>query len=165
MLVYNAIESGIVALICFGAGFFVSILLRDGQTQLDSLWCMLSGLVVLQWLAKNAISIAKETIIGSMIGCVISAIVCYLIGYHYTSIFLSVSISILVTGFVKYQRGIVTASVTAAGMAGFGMLNSDVIPQINSLMRAADTIIGVALAVLVIIVSSWLKIRKDDQLV
>ena len=159
ILIYNAFESGITALLCFAVGYSMSILIRDQQTTLDSLWCMLSGLVVLQWLTKDAIAKAKELVIGSIIGCIVSTLICYLIGYQYLAIFFSVTLSMLVTGIIRYQKGIITASVTAAGVTGFGMLQHITSPQFNALMRATDTIIGVILAISIVFLSSQLKIR------
>lgn len=160
LLLYNAVESGTVALICFSAGYTLSVLLKDNQTQLDSLWCMLSGLVVLQWLTKDAIDKAKELIIGSLTGCVVSAVICYSVGYHYISIFLSVVVSVLVIGWFNYHKAIITSSVTAAGMVGIGIVNDASLPQINSIMRTTDTIVGVILAIVVVFLSSKFKIRK-----
>lgn len=156
----ESLETALIGLSCFILGNYVGNILHDQQSYIDALWCMVSALVVLPPDA-NITKGAKERIFGTVIGSLIAGVVCILLGYGYYSIMLSIGLCVFVLNILKYPAGIRIATVTATVITGYGFIQPEYSPLINSIMRSIDTFIGVLFSLLTVYISYKLRIRKQ----
>ena len=77
---YASIEAAVVGIVCLVIGGHVSGWVHDHKGYLDGLWCMISGLVVLQSLVSDTVKASKERIVGTLVASVLSALVCMVLG-------------------------------------------------------------------------------------
>ena len=157
---YASIEAAVVGIVCLVIGGHVSGWVHDHKGYLDGLWCMISGLVVLQSLVSDTVKASKERIVGTLVASVLSALVCMLLGYGYLSIFLSISLSVYTMNLLKMESGVRIATATVAVIAGYGFIHPEISAWVNATMRSLDTVIGVGVGVAAVYLSYRLKIRR-----
>jgi uncharacterized membrane protein YgaE (UPF0421/DUF939 family) len=157
--IYTCLEAAIVGLACFIFGNYLSSLVHDGKGYIDGLWCMISSLVVLQSLTSDVINSAKERVLGTITGSVLSGLGCSILGYTYLTIFVSIGTSAGVMSAMNMPNAIRIATSTAAIISGYGFISKSSF-VLNAMMRSLDTIVGVGFSVLFVLLSYELNIRN-----
>ncbi|MCF6766681.1 FUSC family protein [Thiotrichales bacterium 19S3-7] len=162
--IYESLEASVVALFCFILGNYLSSIAHDGKGYIDGIWCMISALVVLQSFVAETLDSSKARIAGTIMASIISGLCCIIFGYGYLSIFLSITLSVLVMKLFKYSGGVRIATATAAVITGYGFVKPEYSPVLNATMRSLDTLIGVGVSILVVYISYLVHFRKKDAI-
>ncbi|MDP1573739.1 MAG: FUSC family protein [Coxiellaceae bacterium] len=157
-----AIKTTIVTALCYYAGFYLSTLYRFSSPQVASLWCIISGIIVLQVFIKDSFSAAWLRILGSFIGAAMSFIFSQFFGYTIQALLLCVLCTVMLTSIFHIKQAFRLASLTAAIVIIVGMLTPTVAPFINASARFMESAAGALIAMT--ITAIFFPLRKKLHL-
>ena len=100
--------------------------MHDHKGYLDGLWCIISGLVVLQSLVSDTICASKERTVGTSVASMIAALMCLLLGFGHLSIFLSVALSAYTMNLLRMENDVRIAAATAGVVFGYGFVHPEI---------------------------------------
>lgn len=157
-----AIKTGIVTALCYYAGFYLSACYHFSSPQVAGLWCIISGIVVLQVFIHESFTAAGLRILGSFVGAVSSCLFAFFFGYTMQALLLCVICTVMLTSAFKIKQTFRLASLTAAIVIIVGMLAPAVSPWMNASSRFFESAIGAVIAI--VITALFFPLRKKLHL-
>ena len=161
--IYLSVEAGFVGLVTFLFGYKMAHFMRGALPVFGGIWCMSSSLVVLFAFVDTSLSSAKTRLVASVIGCVVGASLCYMIGPNYFSMFLSVTLTMFVSELFGYSKGVRISSCVAAVIIGIGMIAPNYSPFMNAVLRLSESLFGILFAMLVVYLSYKINMRDFSK--
>ena len=157
-----AIKTAIVTALCYYAGFYFSMLYKFSSPQIAGLWCIISGIIVLQVFIQDSFSAAWLRILGSFVGAVMSFIFSEFLGYTLPALLLCVLCTVMLTSAFHIKQAFRLASLTAAIVIIVGMLTPTVAPFMNASGRFFESAMGALIAMA--ITAIFFPLRKKLHL-
>ncbi len=121
---------------------------------------MVSSLVVLQSLLKEAVKAGSIRIVGSFVGALISGVVCELWGYGYWQLLTAIFVSIYLMHIFSEEKAYRLSSATAGVIVVIGLMHPSEKAWLNALSRFMESVLGVSVAIVIVTFSERLGLRK-----
>lgn len=157
-----AIEAVIVAIASFYSGIAFSKLYGFAQPDVAGLWCMISGIIVLQVMIQESLSAGWFRILGSFVGSLWGGLVATWLGYTVLALGVAIFATVLSLSLTKTKEAFRLACLTAGIVIIIGMMEPNVPPYLNAIARFVESGLGAALAILVTIL--FYPVRKKFHL-
>lgn len=147
-----SIQFTLVSLLSFLIATSISSFIEGGSQSsfIGGLWAVISGIVVMQATMVDTRSSALLRVFGSFIGAVFSAIYLLLLPFNPFGLALLIGITVLVCQALSIPDHGRLAAVTVAVVLVVSTLNPEIDPVLNAALRFGDTVIGSAMAVLMV---------------
>lgn len=156
-ILVRAVEGGIVASLAFLIGGHLAHTVEGPGAIIGAMWSAIAGLVVLQTGRRDLLRFSGLQAVGTFLGALISAL--YLLGLP-PSIW-GLAVCACLTTLACYAIGISDqarlASATAVVIMGVSILSTVRAPIVNAVLRFAESLIGLALAVAVSFALAWAR--------
>jgi uncharacterized membrane protein YccC len=146
-----AVQDAAVCLLAYLGGLYVNLLIEGTPSEIGALWCVISGIVVLQATRRDTVASAGLRTLGTLIGSVISAIYLLLLPFHPIGLAVTIGITMLVCYVFQIPDHARLAAITVAVIMIVSLVHPQMNPLINAGMRFVESCIGTALAVLAVL--------------
>lgn len=157
-----SIKTAIVTALCYYAGYYFSLFYTFSTPPVAGLWCVISGIIVLQVFIEESFSAAWLRILGSFVGATMSFIFAMLMGYNIPALLICVFFTVMLTSVFKIKQAFRLASLTAAIVIIIGIVEPTVSPFMNASSRFLESAIGTVIAI--IITGLFFPLRKKLNL-
>jgi uncharacterized membrane protein YgaE (UPF0421/DUF939 family) len=157
--VYISVEIVIASMVCFVIGFKLSSFVHHRQSIIGGFWCLIATTTVLHLSIKDSYSACLQIAEGALIGSAIAFFLTSLYGYQYYVMFLAVALSVLITLQLGYGAAVKMSSANAGVIVALGIYQPAYTPLANAGLRLAEVLIGSAVALVLIYISKWFKVR------
>ena len=156
-----AIESMLVTVLPYYAGFYLSSSYGFSAPAVAGLWSAISGILVLQVTINETTSAAWLRILGSLVGAITSFILLELMGYRILTLGVVVVATVMLTSIFKIKHTLRLACLTSQVIIVVGMIGH--LPILwNCASRFVESLIGALIAIAV--ASIFHPVRKKAQL-
>ena len=144
-------QIAIAALLAYWIGFSFTSLFPGYLPKIGGLWSAISAIVVTQLTRRDTTSSASLRVLGSAIGAFTSAIYLTLLPFHP----IGMAMAIFATGVICTALNVPShgrlAAITVIVVMVTASLDPALSPGLNALLRFAESCIGTAVAVLVVL--------------
>lgn len=147
-----AVQYSLVSLLAYSGAYYLTGSMSDTPflTTTGALWSMVSGIVVMQETRQDTIDNAWFRVLGSLIGAVMSAFYLSLLPFSLFGMAVTIGLTVLVCQKLHVPGHARLAALTVGVIMVISSLNPDLNPIINAGFRFSESIIGSAVAILVI---------------
>lgn len=125
-----------------------------GLPPLAGMWCVISALIVMQVMMREALEAALLRIVGSLVGAVVAWGFASWLGYTVLALLCCVFFAVLLTWVCRVAEAFRLASLTAVIIIVVGMISPDLPVWQNSLSRFVESALGVGIAIILVLVFS-----------
>ena len=153
-----AIQVSVAVILAFYLGSLVSRLFLLSNPIISGLWCAISAILVVQVLVNETIESAWLRIVGSFCGSLTSFIVASIFGYGLLALVSCMFVTIILLALLKLTKTYRLTCITIAVIIAIGMSNPTLPPWINSLSRFIESVLGAAIATVLVII--FLPLRE-----
>jgi uncharacterized membrane protein YgaE (UPF0421/DUF939 family) len=156
----TACEASIGSLLSFLLGAWIAQYLHAGSPLIGGLWAMISAVNIEHVCYREMLKNAKARLLGTLIGVIISFISFSLLGYNYSSFFLSMLISVVLCAGLKlpiYRL----CCITVAIMFAVSQVGGYVSPWANCLSRFLESLIGIMIGIALASLLYFLREKFD----
>lgn len=145
-----AIEGAIAIGLSYYIGQQISIAYHYPLAEVAGLWCSISAIIVINVIAKEALKAAGFRILGSILGGLVTLVIDSMMGYSFWSLFVGIFIAIVIASLLHIKKAFRLAALTVSIITIVGMAIPHVPIWINVLSRVFQSVIGVAVAIIVV---------------
>jgi len=135
--------------IAFICGFHFTNLFHEPTSFIGGLWAVMSGIIVLESTAKDSIKSAKVSIVGTLIGAIISGLYIYFFEFSVTGYVVCVGLGIIICHIFNHNETIKLTIITISVILIVTAIAEELHPIKNAGLRFAESIIGAIVAILV----------------
>ena len=144
-------QIAIAALLAYWIGFSFTSLFPGYLPKIGGLWSAISAIVVTQLTREDTTSSASLRVLGSAIGAFTSAIYLTLLPFHPIGMAAAIfATGVICTAFNVPSHGRL-AAITVIVVMVTASLDPALSPGLNALLRFAESCIGTAIAVLIVL--------------
>ncbi|MEE9451656.1 MAG: FUSC family protein [Gammaproteobacteria bacterium] len=152
------IEVCIVGYFSFWLGSQYNLLFLSTYAETGGLWAAISGLFIIHELKSDIIGTGSRRLLGTVIGAAVGASVFSFLDSSLLTMTLALAITIIICQLLNLPNIIKIACITVAVML-FVQEIHNVNPWMNAFLRASETLIGGAIAVLI----AYLMRHEPDE--
>jgi uncharacterized membrane protein YgaE (UPF0421/DUF939 family) len=146
-----AVQDAAVCLLAYLGGLYVNLLIEGAPSQIGALWCVISGIVVLQATRRDTVALAWLRVLGTLIGATISTIYLLLLPFNPIGLAVTIGITMLVCYVFQIPDHARLAAITVAVIMVVSLVHPQINPLMNAGLRFIESCIGTALAVLAVL--------------
>ena len=152
----TAAEAACAALLSFCLGSWLSDELGAGSALIGGLWAVISAVVIEHVKYKEMLRNAQVRILGTLVGCFVSWLGFSAMGYYYWSFFICMFVSVMICAIFKLSVYRLCC-VTIAVIFTVSLVSGGVSPWINASSRFLESLIGVAVTLLLALIASFIR--------
>ncbi len=140
----------------FFGGFYFTTLFHEPTSLVGGLWAVISAIIVIEASHKETYTSAKNRIIGSFIGAIVSGI--YLIFFHFSLVGFTatIGVGVLICLLLGLPQSIKLTGITISVIMIVSTIVEDLHPFLNAGLRFAESAIGTAVALIVAFMAFYL---------
>ena len=153
-----AIQNAVVCLAAYLAGSFFTSSFHGRSSSIGGLWCLISGIVVLQATSRDAWQSAVLRVFGTLIGATIGGLYLYLLPFSTIGMAVSIGLTVLVCQVLNTPDHGRLAAITVALIMVLSSANPELSPFANAALRFSESVIGAGIAVLTVLL--WPKTKE-----
>jgi uncharacterized membrane protein YgaE (UPF0421/DUF939 family) len=142
-----SLKTALITVLCFYAGSYLSTLYHFPTPALGGLWCVISGIIVLQVFVAESFKAAWLRIIGSLIGAITSLIFSLFTSYSIISLGACVFCTVMIASAFKIKETFRLASLTVVIIFIVGMTDPTVPILLNAFSRFLESVTGAIIAI------------------
>ena len=146
-----ALQIALVSLASYACGSYFTGLFHGASARIGGLWSMVSGIVVLQATRRTTWSSAWLRVLGTLIGSIIGAVYLSLLPFSAIGMAVCIFGTVLLCHAARIPDHARLAALTVAVIMVLSSINQALSPILNAALRFAESCIGTALAVLVVL--------------
>ncbi len=165
LFVQTVIKNVIVVLAAFLGGFYFTSMFHEPSSLVGGLWATISAIIVLEVSHHETLTSAKNRLVGSFIGAVLSGI--YLLLFPFTAIGFAVTIGVgvLICFILKVPQAVKLTGITISVVVIVSTITEDLHPVNNAGLRFIESAIGTGVAILVAFaVHSFELLQRKDSI-
>jgi len=156
-----AIQNGVVCLASYLLGAYFTGLFHGRSSSIGGLWCVISGIVVLQATSRDAWQSAILRVLGTLIGATIGGLYLQFFPFSVIGMAVSVGLTVLLCQALDVPDHGRLAAITVALIIVISTGNPELSPFTNAALRFAESVIGAGIAVLAVLL--WPKAKQAPQ--
>ena len=153
-----AIQNAVVCLAAYLAGAFFTSSFHGRSSSIGGLWCLISGIVVLQATSRDAWQSAVLRVLGTLIGATIGGFYLHFFPFSPIGMAVSVGLTVLLCQALDVPDHGRLAAITVALIIVISSGNPDLSPFANAALRFSESVIGAGIAVLAVLL--WPKTKE-----
>ncbi len=165
-----AVQTALVTLASYMAGLHTTGVFHGASASLGGLWSAISGIVVLQATQRDTWTSAWLRLVGTAIGSIISAAYLTVLAFSPIGMAASVFATVLVCYGARIPDHARLAAITVTVIMVTASINPALNPIENAALRFSESCIGIAMAVLAVLMwpgpkeplNTGLNSRRDD---
>jgi uncharacterized membrane protein YccC len=138
-------------LLAYLAGLHLTLVIPSVSAHIGALWCVISGLVVLQATRRETVASAWLRVLGTLIGALVSAIYLLFLPFSPIGLAVSIGITVLLCHAWRVPDHARLASITVAVIMVVSTVHPQINPLVNAGLRFVESCIGTVLAVLAVL--------------
>jgi uncharacterized membrane protein YccC len=153
-----AIQNAVVCLAAYLAGAYFTSSFHGRSSSIGGLWCVISGIVVLQATSRDAWQSAVLRVLGTLIGATIGGFYLHLFPFSTIGMAVSVGLTVLFCQALNVPDHGRLAAITVALIIVISSGNPELSPFVNAALRFSESVIGAGIAVLAVLL--WPKSKE-----
>lgn len=161
LFVQTVIKNIVVVLAAFLGGYYFTSIFHEPSSLVGGLWATISAIIVLEVSHYETITSAKNRLIGSFIGAVLSGIYLWLFPFTAIGFTVTIGVGVLVCFILKVPQAVKLTGITISVVVIVSTITEDLHPVNNAGLRFIESAIGTGVAVLVAYITYLL--RKHSQ--
>ncbi len=163
------IKNILVALGAFQAAFYFTTLFNEPTSLVGALWSVISAYIVLEATPSEVYIAAKNRVIGSFIGAIVSGVFFSFFSFTFTGYVITIGAGVLVCLISGCPQSVKLSGITISVILIASTIAKDVHPITNAGLRFAESVIGTGVAVIVTLMvfyveKSFLRKVNDSHL-
>ncbi len=156
----TALEASIGSLLSFILGAWIAVYLHAGSPLIGGLWAMISAVIIEHVHYQEMLKNARTRLLGTLIGVLISLLGFSLMGYHYSSFFICMLVSVIVCAILKLSVYRLCC-ITVAIMFAVSQVGGYVSPWANCLSRFLESLTGIIVALILASLVYFIREKFD----
>ncbi len=162
-IILDLVKNVVVVVGAFLGGFYFTRLFHEPTSFVGGLWATISAIIVLETTHTKTLFSAKNRMIGTFIGAVLSGIYLLLFPFTIIGFATTIGIGVLVCYVLKVPQSVKLTGITIAVIMIVSTITQDLHPMKNSALRFAESAIGAIISLLVAyILNTALKQFSND---
>ena len=153
-----ALQNALVCLAAYLAGVYFTSSFHGRSSIIGGLWCVISGIVVLQATSRDAWQSAVLRVLGTLIGATIGGFYLHLFPFSTIGMAVSVGLTVLFCQALNVPDHGRLAAITVALIIVISSGNPELSPFANAALRFSESVIGAGIAVLAVLL--WPKSKE-----
>lgn len=143
------IKTVIVVLAAFLGGYYFTRLFHEPTSLVGGLWATISAIIVLESTHYETFASAKNRIIGTLIGAILSGV--YLLMFPFTIIGFAatIGVGVLVCYIFRVPQSVKLTGITISVIMIVSTIGKDLHPVTNAGLRFVESAIGTSMAIIV----------------
>ena len=151
------IKSIVVVLGAFLGGFYFTELFHEPTSLVGGLWAVISAIIVLETTHKETFASAKNRLIGTFIGALVSGVYLYYFSFSILGFIIAVAVGALICFLFNLQKSVKLTGITISVIMIVATLEKGIHPFLNAGLRLAESAIGTGIAVLVALLALYIE--------
>ena len=137
----------------FIGGFYFTIFFHEPTSLVGGLWAVISAIIVIEASHKETYTSAKNRIIGSLIGAIVSGVYLFFFPFTIIGFVVTVGVGVLICFLLGIPQSVKLTGITISVVMIVATITEDLHPFSNAGLRFFESAIGTGIAVLVAFVS------------
>lgn len=133
----------------FLGGFYFTSLFHEATSLVGGLWAVISAIIVLEATHKETFTSAKNRLIGTFIGAIVSGVYLYFFTFSILGFIIAVAVGTLICFLFGLQKSVKLTGITISVIMIVATVEKGIHPFLNAGLRFAESAIGTGIAVLV----------------
>jgi hypothetical protein len=158
--IYLSFETGLISLISFLTGFFIVKFFYAEFASTGGWWCNICALSVLHPSVSRSLEESKTRFFANFLSLSIAGCFCYFLGFGYLQLFSVIALNVFFTRIIKFHQGTRISSIQSGIFVVLGITHSALPIYVNLLTRCLETIMGILMGLLAVLISYKFKIRE-----
>ncbi len=149
LFIQTFIKNIVVVLAAFLGGFYFTSMFHEPSSLVGGLWATISAIIVLEVSHYETLTAAKNRLLGSFIGAILSGI--YLLFFPFTALgfVATIGVGVLVCFILKVPQAVKLTGITISVVVIVSTITKDLHPVANAGLRFVESAIGTGVATLV----------------
>jgi uncharacterized membrane protein YccC len=158
-----AVQYLLVSLLAYLGAFYLtgSMSSTPIMTTTGALWSMVSGIVVMQETRQDTIDNAWLRVLGSLVGAVMSGLYLSFLPFNPFGMAIMIGLTVLICQELHIPGHPRLAALTVGVIMVISFLNPDLNPIVNAGLRFCESVIGSAVAILLIAI--WPSVAGSHE--
>ena len=146
------VKNVLVAVGAFQAAFYFTTLFNESTSLVGALWAVISAYIVLEATPSEVYLSAKNRIIGTFIGSLVSGLYFYFFSFSLFGYVSAIAAGVLLCFLLGLPQSIKLSGITISVILIVSTIANDLHPVTNASLRFAESVIGTGVAVVVTLV-------------
>lgn len=150
----------------FFGGFYFTTLFHEPTSLVGGLWAVISAIIVIEASHKETYTSAKNRIIGSLIGAIVSGFYLLFFPFSLVGFAATIGVGVLICLLLGLPQSIKLTGITISVIMIVSTITEDLHPFLNASLRFVESAIGAGIALIVAFTAFYLKnfiSRKDAK--
>jgi len=140
----------------FFGGFYFTTLFHEPTSLVGGLWAVISAIIVIEASHKETYISAKNRIIGSLIGAIVSGFYLLFFPFSLVGFAAAIGAGVLICLLLNLPQSIKLTGITISVIMIVSTITEDLHPFLNAGLRFAESAIGAGIALIVAFIAFYL---------
>lgn len=140
----------------FFGGFYFTTLFHEPTSLVGGLWAVISAIIVIEASHKETYTSAKNRIIGSLIGAIVSGFYLLFFPFSLIGFAAAIGVGVLICLLLGLPQSIKLTGITISVIMIVSTITEDLHPFLNAGLRFAESAIGTGIALIVAFTAFYL---------
>ncbi len=143
----------------FQAGFYFTTLFHEPTSLVGGLWAVISAIIILEVTDAETYNSAKNRIIGTFIGAVVSGTYLFFFSFTFFGYLVAIVVGVLVCIIFGVPQSVKLSGITISVVMIVSTIAKDLHPFINAGLRFVESAIGMGVAIAVSFIYIYIENR------
>jgi len=157
--ILSTLKHILVVVVAYICGYYFTSLFHEPTSLVGGLWAAISAIIVLEASHEKTYTSAKNRIVGTLIGAVVSGVYLFFFPFSIPGFAITIGAGVVVCLVFNLPQSIKLSSITISVILIVSTIAKDLHPFVNAGLRFAESAIGTGVAVLVALIAFKLQSR------
>jgi len=157
------IKTVIVVLGAFLGGYYFTHLFHEPTSLVGGLWATISAIIVLESTHYETYTSAKNRIVGSFIGAVLSGIYLLMFPFTIVGFAATIGVGVLVCYIFRVPQSVKLTGITISVIMIVSTIGKDLHPVTNAVLRFVESGIGTSMAIIVAFIVLYIERFNENK--
>lgn len=138
-------------------GYNFTALFHEPTSLVGGLWAVISAIIVLEATNKETFSSAKNRIVGTLIGALVSGFYLFFFQFTIIGFLITIGVGVLLCLLLKLHASIKLTTITISVIVIVSAISKDLHPLTNAGLRFVESAIGTATAIIVALIAYYIE--------
>ena len=162
-IILDLVKNVVVVVGSFLGGFYFTRFFHEPTSLIGGLWATISAIIVLEASHTETLFSAKNRIIGTFIGAVLSGIYLLLFPFTIIGFAATIGVGVLVCYVLKVPKSIKLTGITIAVIMIVSTITQELHPIKNAALRFSESVIGAIISLLVAYILNIILKKFSNQ--
>ena len=157
---YAVIESMIVVMLSYLAGYYFTGIFHSATAEAGGLWAAISGVFVISDKHNATLKSSRVRVLGSFIGCLISGVYLYFFKFSVLGFGACIGVGVVICKLLRIPDHLKVTGITISVVIIISLEFHDLPAFMNAALRFSESVIGTLIAYLIAQIGGRIEMEK-----